>query len=28
VDELTNLAMDRLQAGQDPAWERRCAWRG
>jgi ribonuclease HI len=27
VDALTNLAMDRIQAGADPAFERRCEWK-
>jgi len=26
VDALTNQAMDAVQAGKDPAWERRCRW--
>jgi len=26
VDLLGNQAMDRIAAGQDPAWEQRCTW--
>ena len=26
ADELTNRAMDSVQAGRDPTWERRRAW--
>jgi len=26
ADRLTNDAMDDVQAGRDPAWERRCRW--
>ncbi|HYE05844.1 MAG TPA: ribonuclease HI [Planctomycetota bacterium] len=26
VDLLANEAMDRIAAGQDPAWENRCTW--